>query len=205
MKVGPKYKIARRLGAPVFEKTQTQKFALSLAKKSSGQKSRTHRSQVTDYGFQIKEKQKARYSYLLTEKQFSKYVKKALTQSSADKAGLLFEILERRLDNVVLRAGLASTRGAARQMVSHGHITVNGRKVDIPSFETKIGDKINIKDSSLGKGIARNMEEKSNELNTPEWIKFDPNKKEAEITTKPNLGKVDNLFNLNTVLEFYSR
>jgi len=101
MKIGPKYKIAKRLGAPIFEKTQTQKFALSQSKKSARRSERKHHSQATSYGLQMKEKQKARYTYLLTEKQFSKYARQTLEKKASNKPGLLFELLESRLDSVV--------------------------------------------------------------------------------------------------------
>ncbi len=206
MKIGPKYKIARRLGAPVFEKTQTQKFTLSQTKKSAARKNRKHMSQITDYGLQMIEKQKARYTYLLSDKQLSKYVKKALSEKTGDKAGFLFGLLESRLDNTVLRTGLAPTRSAARQLVSHGHITVNGRRVTLPSFQVKAGDKIAVRSGSLSKGVFGNLEERLKELETPAWIKFDLAKKEAEIKGEPqSAGKIETLFDLNTVLEFYNR
>lgn len=205
MKVGPKYKIARRLGAPVFEKTQTQKFALSQAKKT-GKRNAKHMSQVTDYGIQVKEKQKARFTYLLTEKQFSMYVKKAIDNKGTDKANFLFGLLESRLDNVVFRIGLAPTRSAARQMTSHGHIMVDGGRVTIPSYQTKIGNKISIRPGSLTKKLFADLDVKLNNLQVPEWIKFDNNKKEAEIIGIPNLAKAgDQLYDLTAVLEFYSR
>lgn len=206
MKIGPKYKIARRLGAPVFEKTQTQKFTLSQAKKSGGQRNRKHMSQMTDFNKQLREKQKARYSYILTEKQFSGYVKMSLKQKTGDKAGNLFEILESRLDNIVWRAGLASTKMAGRQIVSHGHILVNGKRTTIPSRQIKTGDKITIRSQSLGKGIFTDLEKNPNKQSIPNWIEFDINKKEITLVSKPDLKKSDSLlFDLNSVLEFYSR
>jgi small subunit ribosomal protein S4 len=205
MRIGPKYKIARRLGAPVFEKTQTQKFTLSQTKKSSMTKTRKHHSQVTDFGLQMLEKQKARYTYLLSDKQLSGYAKKALSEKTADKAGFLFRILESRLDSTVFRIGLAPTRLAARQLVSHGHINVNGRKVTLPSFQVKLGDKISIRERSLGKGVFSNLEQRIKESDIPAWLKFDSTKKEAEIKNKPDSGKIETLFDLKTVLEFYSR
>lgn len=206
MKIGPKYKIAKRLGAPIFEKTQTQKFALSQARKSgAGQKGRKHMSPVTDYGIQMKEKQKARYTYLLTEKQFSKYVKNSLSHKSSDKAGFLFSVLESRLDNIILRAGFAPTRSAARQMVSHGHVTVNQRKNNIPSYLSKIGDKISIRPQSLGSGLFADFEKNQKEFSAPNWLKVDVEKKEIEVVSRADLKSADNLFDLNLILEFYSR
>src|SRR5260221_5901882 len=119
MKIGPKYKIARRLGAPVFEKTQTAKYAISLARKEKTKKfSRTK----SEFSQALTEKQKARFSYGLSERQFKGYVDKAT--KSASPAGRLFQLLETRLDNVLYRARLARSRSAGRQIASHGHTTV---------------------------------------------------------------------------------
>jgi len=205
MKTGPKYKIARRLGVPIFEKTQTQKFTLSLAKKSNRRSTgKKHRFQTTEYGRQLLEKQKARYSYLLNEKQFSNYVKKAL--ANPRKSEYLFELLESRLDNVVFRMGMAPTRDAAKQMVSHGHITVNKKRVTIPSQSVKVEDKIAPREQSLGKKIFADIDERLKNLTHPSWMEFNHLKKEALIKSKPNLDKNENLlFDVETVLEFYSR
>src|SRR5690349_13683978 len=121
MKIGPKFKIARRLQAPIFEKTQTAKFkANSENKGRAGGAGRRPRPK-SDYGHQLMEKQKARFTYGISERQFSNYANKVITKkSSISPQEKLFEELERRLDNVVYRLGLAKTRSAARQMVSHG-------------------------------------------------------------------------------------
>ena len=202
MKIGPKYKIARRLKSPVFEKTQTQKFVLSESKKAPA--SRRQRG-PTDYGRQLLEKQKARYSYLLTEKQFSRYVAEATRRKDKKNADALFENLESRLDNVVLRLGFAPTRSAARQMVSHGHILVNDRKMTIPSYRVSIGDTIRIKETSLNKGLSVNLDERLKTVNVPVWLSLDVTKKEGAIAKKPILEGNDLLFDIQSVLEFYSR
>jgi small subunit ribosomal protein S4 len=129
MIIGPKYKIARRLGAAVFEKTQTQKYAMRAARKD---KTSPIMRSKSEYGQGLLEKQKARMSYGVTSTQFTKYVKNALARKG-DSANHLVNYLESRLDNAVLRGGLAPTRRAARQLVSHGHINVNGSRVNIPS------------------------------------------------------------------------
>lgn len=201
MKIGPKYKIARRLGVPVFEKTQTQKFALSESRKNTKFKKRP----MTDYAIQILEKQKARYSYLVSEKQFSNYVKEASKAKDKKPSEALFDFLERRLDNVVLRSGLFPSRSAARQAVSHGHFKVNGRKVDIPSFRVKVKDEITIKDSSQNKKIFENMEERIAESKSPDWISFDLKNKKIKVVGEPKLKAEDIMFDIDAVLEFYSR
>lgn len=200
MKIGPKFKIARRLGAPIFEKTQTQKFALSEEKKS--RKSRPR--QKTDYGLQMAEKQKARFFYGVTEKQFKNYVNKALTLKGTPSSEL-FTLLEMRLDNVVWRLGFASTHGAARQMVSHGHICVNGVKARVASTQLKIGDVISIREGSKKSPLFLTLLEKGPEKEAPSWITFDNVKKEATIKSKPVMVEHELYFNLGQVIEFYQR
>lgn len=200
MKIGPKYKIARRLQAPIFEKTQTQKFASRSLKKT-----KTTYKPKSEYSFQHTEKQKARFFYGITEKQFANYVKKALIKKTSKAVEVLYESLEMRLDNVVSKIGLASTKRFARQMVSHGHILVNNKKVKIPSYTVRIGDKISIKIGSRDSGLFKNFEERFKSITIPNWIDFDYKNKEAEIKSLPKMEKASLLFNLNSVLEFYSR
>ena len=202
MITGPKYKIARRLGAPIFEKTQTQKYALHLERKG---KKRGFTKPKSEYGIQLNEKQKARFTYGLTERQFSNYVKEALSKKHGNAAQTIYEFLERRLDNVVYRLGLASTRLGARQMVSHGHISVNGKRVNVPSSRVSFGNKIEITLRSQNKPIFENLDEKIKNVTVPSWISFDSVKKVAEIQGMPVMSKMDNMFDLNAVVEFYSR
>ena len=140
MKIGPKFKIAKRLGAPIFEKTQSPKFELSLARSSARRTNRRH-GQASDYKRQLIEKQKMRFTYGLTEKQLRRYIDEAMEKSSQP-VTVLMERLESRLDNVVYRLGLAKTRRLARQIVSHGHICINGKKMTIPSHKVRVGDVI---------------------------------------------------------------
>jgi small subunit ribosomal protein S4 len=200
MKIGPKYKIARKVGAPVFEKTQTPKFQLRESKRE-----RKQRGPKTSYGLQMLEKQKAQYTYLLSEKQFRNYVKAASAKKSSEAVNDLYESLEMRLDNVVFRLGFANTRSFAKQMVSHGHILVNGKKVNIPSFKVSIDDKVSIREGSLKKAMFVNLNDKLKNVTVPNWIKFDFNKKEATIQSKPKMQGTDLMFDLSAVLEFYSR
>lgn len=202
MIIGPKYKIARRLGAPIFEKTQTQKYALRAERK--GRKKGFSKAK-SEYGIQMNEKQKARFTYGLSEKQFSNYVKEALLKKNENASQVIFEFLETRLDNVLYRLGFSSTRMGSRQIVSHGHVMVNGRKVDTPSMRLSVGDKVEITPRSINKGIFRDLDEKIKTVSVPSWLKFDPIKKVAEIQGKPQMLKTENMFDLNAVIEFYSR
>jgi small subunit ribosomal protein S4 len=203
MITGPKYKIARRLGAPIFEKTQNQKYALNLEKKLKNKKGFS--KPKSEFGIQLNEKQKARFIYGLSEKQFSNYVKEAISKKTSHAPALIFEYLELRLDNVAYRLGFATTRSGSRQMVTHGHLKVNGRKVDVPSMRLKIGDKVEINDRSQNKPLFADLDEKFKNTTVPSWLKLDAAKRAGEVQGKPIYVKTDSMFDLNTVIEFYSR
>lgn len=198
MKIGPKYKIARRLGSPVFEKTQTQKFAMREGKKNKGRG-----RPKTDFGLQMNEKQKARMFYAVSEKQFSKYVSKSLDNSKIAPATSLYTMLESRLDNVVWRAGLAPTHLAARQRAAHGHFLVNGKRSYTPSLDLKKGDTIEVREGSKNSKMFELLEERPNQA--PSWLSFDPKTKTVVIKDVP--VKTDNevFFDLGQVIEFYQR
>jgi small subunit ribosomal protein S4 len=202
MKIGPKYKIAKRLGAGVFEKTSGTKFALASERKNFslfGTRSRSN------YGNQLLEKQKVRFTYGITERQLSNYVKKVISSKSKTPEEELYKLLEKRLDNVVLRSGFASTRFQARQMVSHGHIRINDKKMTVPSHSVKKDDVITIKESSREKGILIGFEERSKDLNVPVWLKLDPKAFSVIIIGDPSLNPSEANFNLSEVLQFYKR
>jgi small subunit ribosomal protein S4 len=199
MKIGPKYKIARRLGAPIFEKTQTAKFAASKEKKKPLMKSKS------SFGQQLNEKQKARLTYGITEKQFKNYAKKVLAKASGSQTDNLYGLLEGRLDNVVYRAGFASTRRHARQLVSHGHIKVNNIRVTIPSYATKKGDEITIRKESESKPVFVNLEERLKNRETSTWTSLDLKTKTVKITDNPKYEAVKELFDLQAVFEYYRR
>ncbi len=203
MKLGPKYKIARRLGAPIFEKTQTQKYALNLSKKERAGK--VPQRPKSNFGMQLLEKQKARYTYLITEKQFAKYVKEVLEKKDSHGQSRLYAKLESRLDNVVYRAGFRPTRTASKQAVSHGHILVNGKKVTIPSFNVYVGDKVQIRPQSSSSPMFADLVEKNKTYTPPQWLKTDPEKMEALVTAVPEISQAETMFDLNAVLEYYAR
>lgn len=194
----PKFKIGRRLGAGVYDKCQTPKFSAS-----SGKFTNRRPKALSEYGTQLLEKQKIRFSYGITERQLSNYVKKASLTKGAGASEKFYEELESRLDNVVYRMGLAPSRRAARQMVSHGHFIVNGHKITVASYQTKIEDKIKIREGSKSKKIFDNLGERLKEYNPPSWLSFDLEKLEGAILAKPK--NAETFFDLNAVLEFYSR
>lgn len=197
----PKFKIGRRLGAGVYDKCQTPKF-LASSGKFAGPNARRPKA-LSEYGAQLIEKQKIRFSYGITERQLSNYVKKASQIKGAGTAEKFYEELESRLDNIIYRMGLGSSRRAARQMVSHGHFIVNNHKVTIPSYELKQGDIVKIREGSKNKKIFNNLIEKMKDYNPPSWLSFDASKMEGHVLAKPK--NVETFLDLNAVLEFYSR
>lgn len=198
MKIGPKYKIAKRLGSGVFEKTQNQKFARSEERSKMSKRSKKPKG-LSDYGKQFLEKQKVRFTYGITEKQLKSYVDKALL--AKDSPATLFAMLEMRADNAACRLGLAPTRRAARQMVSHGNVTVNGTRITIPSYALKAGDVIAPRESRKDTVLFANVTLQG----SPAWITADVAKKSGTITGTPIYKQDESHFNLSQVFEFYSR
>lgn len=193
--------MCRRLGPGVFEKCQRQQYTQSEMKKSKNTGKRP--KQLSDYGRQLIEKQKVRFSYGISEKQLRNYVDKATNTKGMSVTDKLSELLETRLDNVVYRLGIAPTRRMARQLVSHGHITVGGTKVTVPSFTVRVGDIIAVREGSQGSAAFADMKKKLETHTTPAWLKFSVENLQAEVVAKP---KNDEQFlQLDTVLEFYSR
>ena len=169
---------------------------------------RKHRSGVSEYGEQLRAKQKMRITYGLMEKQFSAYVKKAtVAHESGEKAITpalkLARQLESRLDNIVYRVGFANTRALARQLVSHGHIVVNGRRVNIPSYQVKIGDTIAIREGSKKASIFTGLEERLTAMSPSYVFTLNPQKLEAKIVSV--VREVEPVFDTQKVLEYYSR
>jgi len=198
--VKSKYKIAKRLGNAVFEQTQTQKFALSEARATKKPRGRGG----SDYGRQLLEKQKVRYTYGLSEKQLSNYAEKAFAEANPSEA--LHRALELRADSVVYRAGLAPTRRAARQAVSHGHITINGRRITKPSFSLKVGDKVGIREGVRKSPLYAGLADKNEDSRaTPQWLTVDMNLLQAAVTGLPQFTPVETGLDYPTVFEFYSR
>lgn len=204
MKTGPRYKIAKRLGATVFEKAQTQKFALSADR--SAKNKRRGRGRQSEFGKQMLEKQKVRVTYGLPERQFRNYVRKALAAvHSAKPAERLHELLELRLDNVVWRLGLAATRRGARQMVAHGHVLVGGKKTHIPSYTLGVGDRIAVREGSKEHGVLMGFADRFLERPLPSWLEWNPKAMEGSVTERPTAASADPAGDLVAVLSFYTR
>ena len=176
---------------------------VGLAKSSKRQPKRSGRK-VSEYGMQLKEKQKAKFIYGVLEKQFRAYYDKAKTMPGVTGENLL-GLLERRIDNVVFRLGLASTRRQARQLVSHGHITVNGKRLDIPSALIKVGDVIGVKEKSRGTALFKEIAESKNDLNVPAWLTADIQNLSGSVTRFPNRDEIDIPVDEQAIVELYSR
>lgn len=203
MIIGPKYKICKRLGASVFEKCQTQKFQLAEAR--APRKTRGKRGGGSDFGAQLLEKQKARFTYGLSESQFSRYVHEAMEKRGKDSSTGLLARLESRLDNVVYRAGFVKTRRAARQLVSHGHVMVNGRRLNVPSYMAQKEDLIAIRPESRTSPLFVNRLEAAAEHKTPAWMASEDQGFAVKIVSAPALSETETPFNAATIIQFYSR
>ncbi len=200
-------KTCRRLGESLCgrEKCAFKKRPYAPGKLDSERK---HRSNVSEYGEQLRAKQKMRITYGLMEKQFGAYVKKATKshetgEGSVAPALKLARLLESRLDNIVFRAGFANTRALARQLVSHGHIIVNGRRITVASHQTKIGDVVAIREGSKSAKIFTGIKEKLEGMTPSAILVVNPETLSAEIKAVPK--EVEGMFDTQKVLEYYSR
>ena len=172
-------------------------------KKSTRNPGGTRRKKVSEYGAQLKEKQKVKFVYGILEKQFHRYYLKAAIMKGITGDNML-QLLELRLDNVVYRLGLAKTRRMARQVVGHGHIRVNGKKVDIPSYSVKVGDVITLRPTSAEKEMFKALREGTSVL-TPKWLTFDAPNLTGTVNALPAREDIDLQLQENMIVEFYSR
>ncbi len=205
-----KCKVCRRAGEKLFlkgDKCFTPKCTFEKKPSPPGKplNERKHRSNVSEFGTQLREKQKIRNVYGVSEKQFSRYVKEATTRKGANPVERLFENLESRLDNTIFRLGFAHSRTQARQIVSHGHITVNGKKIDVPSYRVTQTDIVKIRDGSMKITLFSDLDAKIKKQSLPNWLRFDPVSLEARFTGIPKYEKGETGFNYQAVIEFYSR
>jgi small subunit ribosomal protein S4 len=201
---GPVGKISRRLGIGITEKGQRILEKRPFPPGQHGPTSR--RRQVSDYGIQMIEKQKARMMYGVLEGQFRRIYEKA-QRYPGETGAHLFMLLERRLDNVVYRMGLATTRSQARQLVTHGHITVNGRKTNIPSYTVRVGEKIAVRVESRSRAYFKNLVD-SGELNrrkVPDWLRLNVVDLVVEVATLPRREDAELGINEQLIVEYYSR
>ena len=172
-------------------------------KKSTRNPGGTRRKKVSEYGAQLKEKQKVKFVYGILEKQFHKYYLKSANMKGITGDNML-QLLELRLDNVVYRLGLAKTRRMARQVVVHGHIRVNGQKVDIPSYSVKVGDVITLRQRSTEMEMFKALREGTS-IVTPKWLTFDAPNLTGTVNALPAREDIDLQLQENMIVEFYSR
>ena len=172
-------------------------------KKSTRNPGGNRRKKVSEYGAQLKEKQKVKFVYGILEKQFNRYFERAANMKGITGDNML-QLLELRLDNVVYRLGLAKTRRMARQVVGHGHIRVNGKKVDIPSYSVKVGDVITLRPASAEKEMFKSLREGTSVL-TPKWLTFDAQNLTGTVNALPAREDIDLQLQENMIVEFYSR
>lgn len=187
----------------MFEKCQTQKFQLAETR-SPRKIARGKRGGGTDFGAQLLEKQKARFTYGLSEGQFSRYVHEAM-EKKGNSASALLGRLEARLDNTVFRAGFTKTRRMARQLVSHGHVTVNGRRLNVPSYKVEVGDVVAIRQESRTSPLFANRVEAAAETKTPSWMTMEDGGFGVKIANEPTVGETESPFAAPVIIQFYSR
>lgn len=198
---GPREKIARRFGIALFGPSK----ALELRNFPPGQHGvRNARRKVSEYGVALIEKQKLRFQYGVLEKQFRRFFAEAQRRKGVT-GEILLQMLEFRLDNVVYRMGFANTRFASRQLVSHRHITVNGRVVNIASFQVKPGDKIGVKESPRSQQLVGRFLEMSLGNPSPDWMTVDRDTMTATINRAPIRDEINPIANEQLVVELYSR
>jgi len=197
---GPRVRISRRFGVPIFGPTKY----LERRNYGPGVHGPKSRRKTTDYGAGLIEKQKLRYYYGLMEKQFRGVYEKALSRRGVTGETML-QILETRLDNVVFHLGFGSTRAAARQMVNHGHITVNGRKAAIASFALKINDVVSVKNNNVSKQLATKGLEVSASRAVPDWLSLNKEELKGVVMRIPTRDEIQPIANEQAVVEFYSR
>ncbi len=197
---GPRVRISRRFGIPIFGPTKY----LERRNYGPGVHGPKSRRKTTEYGAGLIEKQKLRYYYGLMEKQFRGVYEKAKNRRGVTGETML-QILETRLDNVVFHLGFGNTRAAARQMVNHGHITVNGRKAAIASFALKVNDVISVKNHNVSKQLATKGLEVAASRAVPDWLSLNKEELKGVIMRIPTRAEIQPIANEQAIVEFYSR
>lgn len=198
---GPRLRIIRRLGTPLPGLMRTDPDLRRPY--PPGQHGPTRRKKLSDYAFRLMEKQKLRYHYGVSEKQLRHYMELA-SKAKGNKGNNLLSFLERRLDNVIFRSGFAPTIPAARQMARHGHVQVNGRRVDIPAFQVRPGDTLTVKENSKWKERALENMKDPNNLAHPQYLEVTDGKAEAKMKAMPEREDVPLEIQPQLVVEFYS-
>jgi len=197
---GPRVRISRRFGVPIFGPTKY----LERRNYGPGMHGPKSRQKTTDYGLGLLEKQKLRYYYGLLERQFRGVYERALRRRGVTGEQML-QILETRLDNVVYHLGFANTRAAARQMVGHGHMKVNGRKASIPSHSLRVNDTVEVRDNSRSRQMASKNLESATSRAVPDWLSLNRDAFKGVVMRIPTRAEMQPIGNEQAVVEFYSR
>jgi small subunit ribosomal protein S4 len=201
---GPKCKLSRREGTDLFLKSARRSLDTKCKLDSRPGQHGAKSTRISEYGTQLREKQKIRRMYGVLERQFRNYFDKAITKRGAT-GEVLLQMLESRLDNVVYRMGFASSRAQARQLVTHGHFAVNGRPTNVASFGTKVGDRIEVRDSRRGREYFKTASETIKAAQIPEWVSVDPTRLSGTVLSEPAREQMPLEFNEQLVVEYYSR
>ena len=205
--IGPVCRLCRREGMKLFlkgERCYTEKCAIEKRNTPPGQHGRARKAKMVGYGVQLREKQKVKRIYGVLENQFRRYFETA-ERTRGITGETLLQLLERRLDNVVYRAGFSTSRAQARQLVRHGHFLVNGRKVDVPSYSVRAGDVVSVHQTSLeNAAIAHAMEEVKGR-GVPEWIAIDSTKLAGTISSLPTREQINLPVQEQLIVELYSK
>src|SRR5712692_9845654 len=197
---GPRVRISRRFGVPIFGPSKY----LERRNYGPGMHGPKSRRKFTDYALGLHEKQKLRYYYGLMERQFRGVYERALKRRGVTGETML-QILETRLDNVVFHLGFANSRAAARRMVTHGHVKVNGRKVNIPSYGLKVNDVVEVKNSNAARQLATKNLEMAGSRAVPDWLSLDKDALKGVLMRIPTRDEIQPIANEQAVVEFYSR
>ncbi len=207
MILNSKCKKCRRTGQKLFLKGDRcfgQKCAMVRRPYAPGVHGKGRRSRISEYGLQLTEKQKLRYAYGISEEQFKKYFKEIVNREG-NKEELLAQRLEKRLDNVVFRLGWANSRNLARQIVNHGHISINGKKMNIPSYQVKKEDSIVLKERAKKLNLFKEIKTILKKKQIPAWLILDKEKLEAKVKGEPKLEDLDKISEISMIIEYYSR
>jgi small subunit ribosomal protein S4 len=205
--IGPVCRLCRREGMKLFlkgERCYSEKCAIEKRNVVPGQHGRARRAKMVGYGVQLREKQKVKRTYGVLENQFRRYFAAADRQKGIT-GELLLQTLERRLDNVVYRLGFATSRAQARQLVRHGHFTVNGRKVDIPSVLVRMGDTVGLRKRSTENTTIQHAMEEVKGRGIPEWLVFDASGFSGRISSLPTREQINLPVQEQLIVELYSK
>jgi small subunit ribosomal protein S4 len=202
--LGPKCKLARREGTDLFLKSGVRALDSKCKAETIPGQHGARRGRLSDYGVQLREKQKVRRIYGILERQFSTYYKEAARRKGATGENLL-QLLESRLDNVVYRMGFGSTRAESRQLVSHKSITVNGKVINVPSYQVAPGDVIAVRQKAKEQLRIKSALELAGQRTPIEWITVDSSKLEGQFTRKPDRADLSADINENLIVELYSK